>query len=306
MPSASCLAFLLSRGGNKSFLFPRDTDMQVIESANEMQAKALSLRMQGKLIGFVPTMGFLHEGHLSLIDTAKENADVVVVSIFVNPTQFGPAEDLDKYPRNLEKDLELCRTRGTDIVFAPTVREMYPEDYSTYINEEKLSQPLCGQSRPAFFRGVCTVVAKLFNIVRPDSAVFGQKDAQQAAVIKRMVRDLNFPVEIIVAPTVREADGLAMSSRNSYLKEFQRRDALRISAALQRGKALYNSGIESTDRIVAEITHAIGEVRRLRVIYVQVVDKDTMQPLRRVVPGRTLIACAVWCDEVRLIDNIVL
>lgn len=280
--------------------------MQVIESANEMQAKAIGLRTEGKEIGFVPTMGYLHEGHLSLIDLAKERADIVVVSIFVNPTQFGPAEDLDKYPRDLERDLQLCRERGADIVFAPPPSELYPEDYSTYVVEEKLSQPLCGVSRPQFFRGVCTVVAKLFNIVRPDIAIFGQKDAQQAAVVRRMVRDLHFPIEVVVSPTVREDDGLAMSSRNAYLNEFQRRDARRINAALMKGRALYDNGIENVDRIVAEITHEISDVRRLRVIYVQVVDKDTMQPLRRVEKGRTLIAVAVWCDEVRLIDNMIL
>jgi pantoate--beta-alanine ligase len=280
--------------------------MQIIKTVKEMQSTANALRSSGKKIAFVPTMGFLHAGHTSLMDKARGLGEVLVVSIFVNPTQFGPSEDLDKYPRDLTRDLALCEEHHVDIVFAPESSEMYPESYSTFVNEEKLSLPLCGQSRPMFFRGVCTVLTKLFNIVRPNVAVFGQKDAQQAAVVKHFVHDLNFETEIVVGETVREPDGLAMSSRNAYLKGFQRQDALRIHQALQKGRALYESGIESTDRILAEITHHISEIRRLRVIYVQAVDKDTMKPLRRVEKGHTLIATAVWCDEIRLIDNIIL
>jgi len=281
--------------------------MQVIKSINEMQAQSVSLRHQGKLISFVPTMGYLHEGHLSLFEVAKEESDITIASIFVNPTQFGPNEDLDQYPRSVERDLKLCEERGVDIVFLPSEKELYPEGYSTYVCEETLSQPLCGVSRPNFFKGVCTVVAKLFNVVRPDIAVFGQKDAQQASVIRKMVNDLHFPVEIRVAPIVREEDGLAMSSRNAYLNEFQRKDATRIYQALQKGKALYEGGNKNVDRIIAEVIHHISECRRLRVIYVNAVDIDTMKPVSREVdPGRTLIACAVWCDEVRLIDNMIL
>ena len=280
--------------------------MQIIRTVREMQDKATALRNEGKKIAFVPTMGFLHAGHASLVDKARALGDVLVVSIFVNPTQFGPSEDLDKYPRDLDRDAKLCEEHGVDIIFAPTGSEMYPEGYSTFVNEEKLSLPLCGQSRPMFFRGVCTVVAKLFNIVKPHVAVFGQKDAQQAAVVKHFVQDLNFEIEIVVGETVREADGLAMSSRNSYLKNFQRQDAQHIHQALLKGQAIYYGGTDSTDRILAEITHHISEIRRLRVIYVQAVDKDTMKPLRHVEKGRTLIATAVWCDEVRLIDNIIL
>jgi pantoate--beta-alanine ligase len=280
--------------------------MQVIKTVKEMQAKATALRDEGKKIVFVPTMGFLHAGHMSLMDKAHEHGDVVVASIFVNPTQFGPNEDLETYPRDLDSDLKKCEEHKVDIIFAPPASEMYPADYSTFVNEEKLSLPLCGQSRPMFFRGVCTVVSKLFNIVKPHVAVFGQKDAQQVAVVKHMVRDLNFEVEIVVGETVREEDGLAMSSRNAYLKSFQRRDALHIHQALVKGAALFESGTDSTDRILAEVTHYISEVRRLRVIYVQAVDKDTMKPLRHVEKGHTLIATAVWCDEVRLIDNILL
>jgi pantoate--beta-alanine ligase len=280
--------------------------MQIIKTVREMQDKATALRNEGKKIAFVPTMGYLHAGHMSLVDRARGLGDVVVVSIFVNPTQFGPSEDLDKYPRDLDRDAKLCEDHKVDIIFAPATSEMYPEGYSTFVNEEKLSLPLCGQSRPMFFRGVCTVLAKLFNIVRPQVAVFGQKDAQQAAVVKHFVQDLNFEVEIVVSETVREPDGLAMSSRNAYLKNFQRQDALRIHQALLKGQAIYDGGTDSTDRVLAEITHYISEVRRLRVIYVQAVDKDTMKPLRHVEKGRTLIATAVWCDEIRLIDNIIL
>jgi pantoate--beta-alanine ligase len=280
--------------------------MQVITTVNEMQATATALRNSGKKIAYVPTMGFLHAGHMSLVDKARGLGDVVIVSIFVNPTQFGPSEDLDKYPRDLNRDISLCSEHGVDYVFAPPTSEMYPDGYSTFVNEEKLSLPLCGQSRPMFFRGVSTVLTKLFNIVKPNVAVFGQKDAQQAAVVKHFVQDLNFEIEIVLVETVREPDGLAMSSRNAYLKSFQRQDALRIYQSLLKGKAIYEGGTDSTDRILAEITHFISEIRRLRVIYVQAVDKDTMKPLRRVEKGHTLIATAVWCDEVRLIDNIIL
>ncbi|MBN1403650.1 MAG: pantoate--beta-alanine ligase [Opitutales bacterium] len=281
--------------------------MQVISTVNEMQTCANDLRNAGRKIAFVPTMGYLHEGHLSLVRKARESGDVVVVSIFVNPTQFGPSEDLDKYPRNLDKDLEACESEGVDYVFAPPTSEMYPSGYSTFVNEESLSGPMCGKSRPAFFRGVCTVLTKLFNIVKPHVAVFGQKDAQQAAVVKHMVKDLNLELEIVVAPTVREADGLAMSSRNSYLKPFQRQDAVQIHKALQKGAAIYESGIDNIDRILAEIIHHLSTVRRLRVIYAEAVDLETMKPLRtRVEKGHTLIATAVWCDEIRLIDNIIL
>lgn len=280
--------------------------MQVIKTVKEMQEAATALRNEGRKIAFVPTMGYLHAGHVSLMDKAHEHGDVVIASIFVNPTQFGPNEDLETYPRDIERDLSLCEEHKVDIVFAPPSSEMYPSDYSTFVNEEKLSQPLCGQSRPMFFRGVCTVLTKLFNIVKPNVAIFGQKDAQQVAVVKHMVRDLNFEIDIVVGETVREPDGLAMSSRNSYLKSFQRADALRIHQALLKGAAIFEGGTDSTDRILAEITHYISEIRRLRVIYVQAVDKDTMKPLRHVQKGRTLIATAVWCDEVRLIDNILL
>ncbi|ADE55250.1 pantoate--beta-alanine ligase [Coraliomargarita akajimensis] len=280
--------------------------MQTISSINEMQSHAISMRSGGQLIGLVPTMGCLHEGHLSLIDIAKEKADKVIVSIFVNPTQFGPNEDFDKYPRVLEDDLQKCRDRGVDIVFNPSVADIYPQNYSTYVTEESISTDLCGVSRPNHFRGVTTVCLKLFNITRPDIAVFGQKDAQQCAVIKKMVQDLNLPLEIVVGETLRDPDGLATSSRNSYLTNTQREDALTIPRALEEGKKLVDQGVRSVDRVVAEITHHLSQCRRIRVIYVQMVDRDTMEPAREIIPGKHIVAVAAWVDQTRLIDNILL
>ncbi len=278
--------------------------MQKIQSVNEMQSHAIGLRSSGRLIGLVPTMGSLHEGHLALIDIAKQEADKVIVSIFVNPTQFGPSEDFEQYPRVLEADLEKCRARGVDIVFNPGVQEMYPRGYSTYVKEEHLSTGLCGISRPHHFQGVSTVCLKLFNITRPDIAVFGQKDAQQCAVIKKMVADLNLPVEVVVGPTHRDPDGLATSSRNVYLSDVQREEALSISRALHIAQDMVKQGTRSVDRIVAEITHHLSLHRRVRVIYAQVVDKQTMEPARDIEPGRHIVCVAVWVDQTRLIDNI--
>ena len=280
--------------------------MQIIDSVPEMQSLAISLRSEDRRVGLVPTMGALHGGHLDLMQAAKAQADVVVVTIFVNPTQFGPSEDFDAYPRDLEQDLKMCEEVGVDMVFVPKTEELYPDGYSTYITEEKLSEGLCGISRPNHFRGVLTVVTKLFKIVRPDLAVFGQKDAQQAAVLKKMVADLHFCVQILICPTVREEDGLAMSSRNRSLHSTQRKDAAVIYEALEAAKALYNSGNRNLDRIVAEVTHILSSRRRIRVIYVNFVDSETLEPLRELVEGRSLLAVAVWVDEVRLIDNIIL
>ncbi|WPJ96094.1 pantoate--beta-alanine ligase [Coraliomargarita algicola] len=278
--------------------------MQTIQSVNEMQSHAIGLRSSGRLIGLVPTMGCLHEGHLSLIDIAKEKADKVIVSIFVNPTQFGPSEDYAKYPRMLEADIEKCRERGADIVFTPTVEDMYPQGFSTYVNEESISAGLCGVTRPQHFRGVTTVCLKLFNITRPDIAVFGQKDAQQCAVIKKMVADLNIPAEVVIGETQRDADGMATSSRNSYLTENQREEACNISKALMMAKDMVDAGTKSVDRIVAEVTHHLMHSRRIRVIYVQVVDRETMVPAREILPGQQLLCVAAWADQTRLIDNI--
>lgn len=280
--------------------------MEIIKTISEMQERAFALRAAGETIAFVPTMGALHEGHLCLVDKAKEHGTKVVASIFVNPAQFGPNEDLETYPRTLDADLAAMRDRGVDIVFNPSQDAMYPQDYSTYIDEEKLSKGMCGVSRPVFFRGVCTVVGRLFNIVQPNAAVFGQKDAQQAAVIKKMVRDLAIPVEIVVGETVREPDGLAMSSRNQYLSRQQRADATLIYKALSKAKEMVANGMRNTDRISAEVVHILSQSRRMRVIYVSLVDPETMQPVREITQGKTLLAMAAWCDEVRLIDNIIL
>lgn len=279
--------------------------MQTIQSVNEMQSHAIGLRSSGRLIGLVPTMGCLHEGHLSLIDIAKERVDKVIVSIFVNPTQFGPNEDFDRYPQALEADLEKCRERGVDIVFNPTVDGMYPQGYSTYVNEEQVSAGLCGLSRPNHFRGVTTVCLKLFNITRPDIAVFGQKDAQQCAVIQKMVTDLNIPAEIVIGDTKRGADGLATSSRNRYLTNSQHEEALSLSKALLIGQRMvHEEGVRSVDRVVAEITHNLSSAYRVRVIYVQIVDRQTMEPAREIIPGQQLVCVAAWVDQTRLIDNI--
>lgn len=278
--------------------------MQTIQSIHEMQSHAISLRSKGRLIALVPTMGCLHAGHLSLIDIARDKADKVIVSLFVNPAQFGPNEDFQRYPRVLDEDLELCRKQGVDIVFNPDSAEVYPAGYSTYINEAQVSADMCGASRPKHFRGVTTVCLKLFNITRPDFAVFGQKDAQQCAVIKKMAVDLNLPIEILVGPTARDEDGLAISSRNRYLTSGQRKDALTIPLALAEGKKLVDSGVTCVDRVVAEVTHHLSLCRRIRVLYVQVVDPETMAPAREIIPGKHILALAAWVDETRLIDNI--
>ncbi len=280
--------------------------MQKITAVTEMQTWVEDLRSKGQIIGLVPTMGALHEGHLSLIKLAAEQADTVVVSIFVNPTQFGPSEDFSKYPRDLERDLQLCQEAGADVVFAPSVEEMYPKNYSTYITEEFVGKPLEGVSRPTHFRGVTTIVAKLFNIIRPDLAVFGQKDAQQVAVIKKMVLDLNFTVNVVVAPTLREPEGLAMSSRNRYLSTAQRQESLVIGQALKMAKDMIERGERRADRLIAEATHLMSQNRRVRVIYVAIVDRNTMETVREVQPGVHMMVIAAWVDEVRLIDNVVL
>ncbi|MFA6104726.1 MAG: pantoate--beta-alanine ligase [Victivallaceae bacterium] len=278
--------------------------MKLIKTIAEMQQFSKAAAHHRQKIGVVPTMGFLHEGHMSLIDRAHNLADVVIVTIFVNPTQFGPNEDLAKYPRDFDQDWSLCEKRGVDAVFAPSPEEMYFPDRSAWVIEEKLSQGLCGQSRPAHFRGVTTVVAKLFNATLPDVAIFGQKDAQQAMIIKRMARDLNFPVEIVVAPIVREADGLAMSSRNKYLSADERIRALSISAAMRDAHARIKaeggkiSGI--AEQIAAKITASGG-----RVDYVEVRDADSLEPASAATRC-LLIAAAAYFGPTRLIDNILI
>ena len=280
--------------------------MQIIETVHHMQETAVRLRTQGRLIGLVATSGALHEGHLALVRQAQEQADQVVVSIFVNPKEFGPNEDFQRYPRQREKDLALLESAGGDIAFISSEKEMYPLGYSTSITEDRRANGLCSISRPHYFRGSCTVYAKLFNVVRPDLVVMGRRDAQLVSVIRKMVADLHFPVEIEVGEIVREPDGLAMSARNTYLNEFQRRDATMVHRALCEGKRLVTSGINNIDRVLAEVTHHLSQSRRLRVIYVAAVDPDTMEPRREVIPGETLIIASVWCDEVRLLDNMMM
>ncbi|HEY5552416.1 MAG TPA: pantoate--beta-alanine ligase [Opitutaceae bacterium] len=280
--------------------------MQLITSVFEMQSLALSLGAKGRLIGLVPTMGALHAGHLSLIEAARGKCDTVVVSIFVNPLQFGPNEDPVKYTRTPEADLALCEQAGVDVVFMPSLDEIYPKGYSSYVTEEFISKPLCGISRPNHFRGVLTMIAKLLNIVQPDTAFFGQKDAQQAAVVKKMVNDLHFCVDVVVCPTVREPDGLACGVKNPQLESFQREDATFIHKALVQAKEMVDAGTRSTDRVVAEATHLLGTRRRIRVIYIAIVDRCTMETSREIIPGKNMMVIAAWIDEHRLVDNILL
>lgn len=256
-------------------------------------------------IGFVPTMGFLHDGHLSLIETAKQHADVVVVSIFVNPTQFGPNEDLDAYPRSLSRDLELCREKGVAAVFTPGAEDLYGENYQTYVALESLPNHLCGVSRPVHFRGVATVVTKLFHIVMPDVAVFGEKDFQQLAVIRQMVRDLHFPIEIIGGAIVREADGMAMSSRNTYLSEEERRSGLVLSECLALAREMVGAGKRDAAAIRKALSEAIQERPFTRIDYVTLCDPDSLEDVETLT-GPTLLALAVVVGKTRLIDNTVL
>ena len=276
--------------------------MMIFTSASDMQAWALTQRAQGKRVGLVPTMGYLHDGHLSLITEARKRVDLVVVSIFVNPVQFGPNEDFAKYPRNEARDLELCEQAGADAVFLPQVAEMYAPDASVFITEERLGNGLCGAKRPGHFRGVCTVVAKLFNLALPHVAVFGQKDYQQAAVIRRMVRDLNFPIEIVVAPIVREPDGLAMSSRNVYLSADERKRALGLSRALQ---VAADAVADEAADAVRQRMRAVLDAHGLAPDYVEIVDAETLEPVSAVRRGNVALVAAM-CGKTRLIDNWVL
>jgi pantoate--beta-alanine ligase len=262
-------------------------------------------RGAGGTIGFVPTMGFLHEGHLSLMRQAAAAADRVVVSVFVNPKQFGPGEDLDAYPRDFERDRALCEAGGVDALFVPSATELYPDGFSTYVVEESLSHGLCGRRRPGHFRGVCTVVAKLLHIVWPDVLVLGEKDAQQLRVLRRMIRDLNFPVEILPGPTVREADGLAMSSRNRYLNEEQRQQAVCLKRSLDRAEELFRGGERDAAALIAAMESVIHEVPGAAIDYIEAVDDATLGPVDRI-ERDTLLALAVRIGPARLIDNAVL
>lgn len=261
-------------------------------------------RRAGRRIGFVPTMGALHEGHVSLIRRCKEECDVTVVSIFVNPTQFGPNEDLSKYPRPFEKDSWACQQAGTELIFAPEPAEMYQPQTLTWVTVDKLTEHLCGASRPGHFRGVCTVVNKLFNIVQPDVAYFGQKDAQQLAILRRMTEELYLPVEIRPCPTVREADGLAMSSRNQYLNPQERLQALCLWKSLQKARELFENGQKNSKMIVSAMRQIIGEVPAAKIDYISIVDNELLQTIDTI-DRAALIALAVFVGSTRLIDNIV-
>jgi pantoate--beta-alanine ligase len=283
--------------------------MRVVSSIAAMQRFARQWQRAGHRIGFVPTMGYLHDGHMSLVREARRRVDragKVVVSIYVNPTQFGPTEDLSRYPRDLKRDLKLCRAAGVDVVFTPGDAEMYPgkaEDrYSTYVVEEKLSRVMEGAARPTHFRGVMTVVAKLFNIVLPDVAVFGAKDWQQAAIIKRMVADLNFPLRIVVSPTVREPDGLALSSRNKYLDAEQRHQAPVLSRAIKRARAKVGRTPVSAKQLKVEVAKLIATAPQARLNYVEFFDPETLAQVAKVSRGAHM-ALAVFVGKTRLIDN---
>lgn len=280
--------------------------MQTITTTTEMQTVAAQLRAAGKTLALVPTMGALHSGQEALIQAAAARADIVIVSIVVNPLQFAPNELMAKYPRSFDADVKLCERCGAAIVFAPPAEEIYPRGFSTYVTEEVLSKPLCGQSRPAHFRGVATLSAKLFNIIRPQFAYFGQKTAQRAAVVRKMAADLHFDVEVVVVPTVRDPDGLAAGVRNKEFTTSQRQESLALSKALARVKEMFDGGVRSPDRLIAEATHILSQHRRVRIIYIAVVDLQTMEPVRELVPDRAMLAISAWVDEIRLIDNIVL
>ncbi len=280
--------------------------MQKIESVSEMRSVAAQLNQSGKSIALVPTSGALHAGHAALIALAESRADFVVLALFANPIAFGPSENFARYPRSPDADLKLCEELQVDAVFMPVADEMYPKGYSSYVVEEAVSKPLCGVSRPAHFRGVTTGITKLLNIVRPTLLVMGQRDAQQVAVVRKMIADLCFGVEVLVAPIVRETDGLAVTVRNRDLTARQRQESQSIPAALERAKEMVTQGVRSPDRVIAEVTHLLGQRRMLRVIYVSIVDPVTMEPLREVVPGRTLLTIAAWVEEVRVIDNVIL
>ena len=275
--------------------------MKIVSTIEEVRAQVKEWKKEGQSIGFVPTMGYLHEGHMSLIDAAGEN-DKVVVSIFVNPMQFGPTEDLASYPRDLEHDAKLCEEHGVDLIFPPTPEEMYGDQLYSYVDMDVLTKELCGLSRPVHFRGVCTVVTKLFNIVTPDRAYFGQKDAQQLAVIKRMVKDLNMPLTITGCPIIREADGLAKSSRNTYLSIEEREAALVLSRSIFLGKEMVEKGERDCKKILAAMTAEIEKEPLAKIDYVKIVDLDTMQQVEKIDRG-ILAAIAVYIGKTRLIDN---
>ena len=275
--------------------------MKVVKTIEEVRETIKEWRTAGLSIGFVPTMGYLHEGHLSLIKKASEN-DRIVVSIFVNPMQFGPKEDLANYPRDLKSDSKMCEENGVDLIFHPEPDEMYDTGFCSYVDMSGLTEELCGLSRPVHFRGVCTVVSKLFNIVTPDKAYFGEKDAQQLAIIKRMVRDLNFNIEIIGCPIIREKDGLAKSSRNTYLSKEERTAALVLSQSVELGKKIVNSGEKDANVLISAMKEFIKKEPFAKIDYLKAVDAISMKQVDRI-EGTVLVAMAVYIGKTRLIDN---
>lgn len=279
--------------------------MKVVGTIKEVREQVKAWRTEGLSVGYVATMGYLHEGHASLMKKSVEDNDKTVVSIFVNPMQFGPTEDLEAYPRDLERDAALCEELGVDLIFHPEVEEMYEDGFCSFVDMNGLTKGLCGKTRPIHFRGVCTVVNKFFNIVKPDRAYFGQKDAQQLAVIKRMVADLNMDIEIIGCPIVREADGLAKSSRNTYLSEEERKAALCLSKSIFLAESLVKDGETSAEVIKAEMRKVLEAEPLARVDYVEAVDSLTIEPVSEAKTG-TLIAIAVYIGKTRLIDNTIL
>lgn len=277
--------------------------MEVAKTIVSVRGLVKAARSKGKRIGFVPTMGALHIGHISLIKAAVEKCDFVIVSIFVNPVQFGTGEDFEKYPRPLEADLGICKKAGVDVVFTPVRELMYPSQNLTWVNVEKLTEQLCGRFRPGHFRGVTTICAKLFNIVAPDIAFFGWKDAQQAIIIKRMVADLNMPLDIVICPTVRQPDGLAVSSRNKYLTAEQKKDAVFVYKSLQKCRDMVDVGITDSRTIITEMRKILSRASSIEIEYISIVDAEMLQEVEYIA-GRILIAVAVRIGSARLIDNI--
>lgn len=278
--------------------------MKIVETIKEVREQVKSWRKEGLTVGLVPTMGYLHEGHKSLIDRAVAENDRVVVSVFVNPMQFGAGEDLESYPRDMERDAALCEKAGASLIFHPEPSEMYPEDFSSFVDMSTLTGGLCGKTRPIHFRGVCTVVSKLFNIVLPDKAYFGQKDAQQLAVIRHMVNDLSYGIEIVGCPIIREEDGLAKSSRNTYLNEDERKAALILSQSLAEGKKALEAGEKDAKKLQSIIIEKIKTEPMAKIDYVEVVDWNTLEPVDTV-DGPVLVAMAVYIGKTRLIDNFI-
>jgi pantoate--beta-alanine ligase len=279
--------------------------MKICHTIDEMRAARHAARREGKAVGLVPTMGALHEGHLSLVRMARAQCDLVVVSIFINPLQFGPHEDLAKYPRNFDRDRDLLEREGVEVIFAPTVEEMYPAGAITYVTVEALSDRLCGRSRPGHFRGVTTVVSKLFHIVEPDRAFFGQKDAAQSVIIRRMVRDLDIPVQVVIGPIVREPDGLAMSSRNAYLDASQRLSALVLHRSLLAVQERFDRGERKVQALIEAGKQVFSEDPSVRLDYLEIVDPETLDPVDDL-SQRALVAVAAFVGKARLIDNVVL